>query len=123
MTTSEERMKILKMVSDGTITAEDAAKLLAAISKGSKQEQAAGTSNPRWLRVRVTEVDSGKQQVNVNLPFEMVQIGLRMGARFVPEMEGMDLGDLMQAIRSGVTGKIVDIIDDDEGQRVEVYVE
>ncbi|MBN1264834.1 MAG: hypothetical protein JXA25_05025 [Anaerolineales bacterium] len=122
MTTAQERMKILKMVAEGKITAEEASKLIAAISKSDKQEPVSGAS-PRWLRVKVTEVDSGKQQVNVNVPFEMIQIGLRMGARFVPEMDGVEIQELINAVQAGVTGKIVDIIDDDDGKRVEVYVE
>ena len=54
MTTAQERMKILKMVADGKITAEEAAKLLSAITKSEKQEPASST--PKWLRVKVTAV-------------------------------------------------------------------
>jgi hypothetical protein len=121
MTTAQERMKILKMVADGKITAEEAAKLLSAITKSEKQEPASGT--PKWLRVKVTDIDSGKQQVNVNLPFEMVQIGVRMGARFVPEMDGMEIEELLKVVKAGVTGKIADIIDDEDGQRIMLRLE
>jgi hypothetical protein len=30
---------------------------------------------------------------------------------------------LMDALRSGMTGKIVDVIDDEDGEHVEIYVE
>jgi len=73
--------------------------------------------------VRVTDVDSGKTAVNVNLPISLVNVGLRMGARFVPEMEGVSMDELEESIRQGVTGKIIDIVDEQERQRVEVYVE
>ena len=53
----------------------------------------------------------------------LVNVGLRLGARFVPEMEGLDVEELAEALRQGLTGKIIDVIDEDEGQRVEVYVE
>jgi hypothetical protein len=46
-----------------------------------------------------------------------------MGARFVPEMEGVSMNELEESIRRGVTGKIIDIVDEQERQRVEVYVE
>ena len=122
MTTAEERMKILKMVADGKISADEAAKLLSAISKSGKKVPESGEV-PRWMRVKVTEVNSGRQQVNVNLPFEMVQIGLRMGAKFVPDMDGLEVQDLRRAVQSGLTGKIIDVVDDEDGQRIEIYVE
>ena len=36
MATSDERMKILKMIDEGKISAEEGAKLLAALSSGSR---------------------------------------------------------------------------------------
>ncbi len=122
MTTAQERMKILKMVAEGTISAEEASKLLAAISKNTNQESTGG-KGPSWLRVKVTDVDSGKQQVNVNLPFEMVQIGMRLGARFVPEMDGFEMEELVNAMRGGITGKVIDVIDEEDGHHVEIFVE
>jgi len=124
MASPEERKKILKMVAEGKVTAEEAARLLAALSEPEKKKEAAPTgSEPRWLRVKVTDVNTGRAQVNVNLPFSMVQVGLKMGAKFVPDMEGVDLEGLSDAIRSGMTGKIIDIVDEEDAQRVEVYVE
>jgi hypothetical protein len=123
MATSEERMKILKMIEETKISAEEGARLLAALAKAERKRGAAGPGEGRWLRVRVTDVDSGKTAVNVNLPISLVNVGLRMGARFVPEMEGVSMDELEESIRQGVTGKIIDIVDEQERQRVEVYVE
>lgn len=123
MATSEERMKILKMVQEKKITAEDAVKLLSALEKAEQRQQSPGGSESRWLRVRITDMHSGKQSVNVNLPLGLVNVGLKMGARFIPDMEGVRVEELAEALRQGLTGKIMDIIDEDEGQRVEVYVE
>ena len=123
MASSEERLKILKMVEEGKISPEEAARLLAAVSKAERRRASTTSAEGRWLRVRVTDMDSGKMAVNVNLPVSLVNVGLRMGARFVPEMEGVSLNELDEAIRRGVTGKIIDIVDEQERQRVEVYVE
>jgi hypothetical protein len=46
-----------------------------------------------------------------------------MGARFAPDMEGVDYDTIMEAIRSGQQGKVIDITDDDDGERVEIFVE
>jgi hypothetical protein len=123
MVTSEERMKILKMVEDGKISAEDAAQLLKALSKQERRRTPPSESDARWLRVRITDLDSNRASVNVNLPINMVNVGLKMGARFIPEFEGLDLEELAEALRQGLTGKIVDVVDEEDRQHVEVYIE
>jgi hypothetical protein len=123
MATSEERMKILKMVQDRKITAEEGAKLLKALGKAEQRQTPSAEGESRWLRVRITDLNSGKASVNVNLPLGLVNVGLKMGARFIPDMEGIQVEELAEALRQGLTGKIIDVVDEEEGQRVEVYVE
>jgi len=127
MATTEERMQILKMVADGNITAEDGAKLLAALEpaqpKRDSRTASTGPSEPRWFRVRVTDLETGKNKVSVNLPMSLVDVGTRMGARFAPELEGVDFRDIIEQIRSGAQGKIIDVEDNEGGERVEIYVE
>jgi len=123
MTTAEERMKILKMIQEKKITAEEGAKLLAALGKSEQKQSTPAEGESRWLRVRITDLDSGKASVNINLPMGLVNVGLKMGARFVPNVEGIHAEELTEALRQGMTGKIMDILDEEEGQRVEVYVE
>jgi len=33
------------------------------------------------------------------------------------------MNNVMQAIRSGMTGKIIDVMDEEDGEHVEIYVE
>jgi hypothetical protein len=124
MATTEERMRILKMVEEKQITADEAAKLLEALrmagaGAASREEPA----KPRWLRIRVTDRATGRNKVNVNLPVGLIDVGLKMGARFAPDMAGMDLNAIQAAIREGMQGKIVEIDDDQDDERVEVFVE
>jgi hypothetical protein len=121
MATKEERLKILKLVEDGKITAEEGTRLLAAMSKGERKRST--TQDARWLRVRVTDLSSGKPAVNLTLPMGLVNVGLRVGAKFVPDVDGMDLEQVADALRQGLTGKVIDVTDEEEGQRVEIYVE
>lgn len=123
MATTEERLRILRLIEEGKITAEEGAQLLAALNKGSRRQASAGEADTRWLRVRVTDLRSGRPAVNVNLPLSLVNVGLRVGARFVPDVEGIDLTSVASALHQGVTGKIMDVVDEEEGQRVEIYVE
>ncbi|MBN1889838.1 MAG: hypothetical protein JW850_17715 [Thermoflexales bacterium] len=124
MTSVEERLQILKMVEEGKITAEEGAKLLSALSGGARGEKPAeGGAGARWFRVRVVDLDTGKDKVNVNIPMGLVNVGIKMGARFAPEIEGMDIDEIVSAIKSGAQGKIVDVIDEADGERVEIFVE
>jgi hypothetical protein len=123
MADKKERVKILKMIEEGKITAEEGSRLLAVLSKSKQVRTDVQVSEAKWLRIRVSDLDTGKTTVNVNLPVGLVDVGLRMGARFVPDMEGIELEELSEALRQGMMGKILDIVDEDEGQRVEIYFE
>ena len=126
MASTEERMKILNMVAEGKISAEEGAKLLGALEPTKKKEVSASITAPskaRWFRVRVTDLETGKNKVNVNLPMSLVDVGTRMGARFAPELEDMDFEDIIEQIKSGAQGKIIEVEDTEGGERVEIYVE
>jgi len=133
MATTEERIQILKMVQEGKISAEDAAQLLEALEDGDKTQVGRSESiptdspalgrPPRWLRVRVTDSDTGRSRVNVRLPISMVKIGIKMGTRFSPEIEGLDANELVRLIEAGEIGQIVDVQDDKDGEHVEVFLE
>ena len=61
--------------------------------------------------------------MNINIPMGLVNVGMKMGARFTPEVEGLDFDELVGTIRSGAQGKVMDIVDEEEGERVEIFVE
>ena len=126
MASTEERMQILKMIEQGKISATEGAELLRALdqeSRSPKNEPLKGASAPRWFRVRVTDMNSGRNKVNVNIPMGLVNVGIKMGARFAPEMEGVEYQQIMEAIKSGQQGKVMDVTDDESGERIEIFVE
>ncbi len=126
MASAEERMQILRMIEEGKISAAEGAELLRALDKsgrGTKTEPLKGSSSPRWFRVRVTDTGTGRNKVNVNIPMGLVNVGIKMGAKFAPEIEGTEYENIMEAIRSGQQGKIMDIFDEEDGERVEIFVE
>lgn len=126
MTTSEDRIQILNMVSERIISAEEGAKLLAALEPEQKREldqSITGPSRPRWVRVRVTDLETGRSKVNINLPMGLVEVGARLGARFAPELQGMDIHEIVEQVKNGAQGKIVEVEDMEDGERVEIYIE
>lgn len=148
---TKDRMQILNMIAEGSMTAEEGAKLLEAAGKGEttlKVEQHSEIESepvslessappqryegiedldsayrkPSRLRVHVISKD-GHSKVNVNLPLSLVDIGLRIGGRFVPELKDMDdeMATIMDALKHDVHGKIIEV--EDEEEHVEIYLE
>lgn len=122
-----EKLQILKMLQDNKISADEASRLLTALEEPQvKVTTTAGGA--KWIRVRVTDLDTGKAKVNVNLPIALIDVALNIGMKFVPEnamgqVNGVDVQQLFDAIKQGAVGKLVEVEDDDEGIRVEVIVE
>jgi hypothetical protein len=116
---NEERMRILKMLEEKKITAEQAEKLLESLG-----EPASGSG--KFLKVKVWDMNRDKLKVNVTIPLSLVKWGMR----FVPESaqvkmraKNIDLEAVTQAIDKDLSGKIVEVDDEDEGEHVEVYIE
>jgi len=127
MATTEERMKILKMIEEGKLIAEEGAKLLSALSAAQAKTQGVsgelGIGAARWLRVRVTDVNTGRSKATVQIPISLIDAGMKIGAHFAPEIDGVRMDELIAALRTGMTGKIVDVTDDEDGEHVEIFVE
>jgi len=133
MVASDERLKVLTMVQEGKITAEEAVQLLEALEESNsdiKRRPSQPAAPPgylsrsgKWLQMRVTDTDTGKIRVNVRLPLGVVKAGLKMGMRFVPEAEGLNKEELLNAIEQGSAGKVFDLIDEKDGEHIEVFIE
>jgi len=123
MATTEERMKILKMIEEGKVSAEEGAKLLAALASANRPQGGLSASGAKWLRVRVTEVNTGRSKATVQIPISLMEAGMKIGAHFAPEIDGVNMDQLMEALRTGMTGKIIDVTDDEDGEHVEIFVE
>jgi hypothetical protein len=115
-----ERNRILKMVESGQVSANEAAQLLDALGP---TPRSAERQRSRLVRVRVTNLHTGRQTANVTIPVSLVNVGLRLGARLAPQLSGSALDDLVRSIESGATGRILEWQDLEEGERVELIVE
>jgi hypothetical protein len=123
MTTAEERMRILQMIQDGKITAEEGATLLQALGSGKPKTPPSPGRDPRLLRVRITDLHSGKTKVNVNIPMGLVHVGVKLGARFAPSSSEINYNEILDAIKGGASGKVADVEDVESGEHVEIWVE
>jgi hypothetical protein len=126
MVTSEERMKILNMINEGKITAGEGSNLLSALTQRSEKPKKASKRalTSQWLRVQVTDMSTGKAKVNVNVPMKLVDAGLNIAAQFIDEVESGQMMDAVkEALAENIQGKIVDVIDEEDQEHVEIFIE
>jgi hypothetical protein len=128
-TTGDERMEILRLVEEGAINAEEAGRLLDALSLsergpagpgGPGAPRDFGPARARQVRIRVSDSESGKSRVNLVLPLGLVDAGLGVARRFAPDRLS-DVGFIREGLLSGAIGPILDV--DENGERVEITIE
>lgn len=118
----EERLQILKMVEDQSISPEEAARLLEALDRTDRKraQTRQHQPGPRNIRIKVTDVGSKRTDVDITLPLGLVNTIVSMANRFAPGRVP-DLSALQGQIEEGFVGTLVDI---ENGQdRVQIMVE
>jgi hypothetical protein len=126
---SEERLMILKLLKDGKINADEAARLLEVVdvnkSKAdrSQEEPEIEKGRGKYFHVKITDAATGKIRANIRIPLSVMGAGAKFGAHFAPQIEGLEEEDIMRLVRSGEVGKVLDVFDDEDGEHVEIYIE
>jgi hypothetical protein len=133
---SEERLEILRLVENQTVTAEEAGRLLEALDRTDRANRASQATAPYMpspplppeaprasggsVRIRITDVASGKAKINLVLPHRLVDSGVKLAKRLAPE-HMLDGREIRRSIEEGYWGPLLDITDDEK--RVEIIVE
>ncbi len=87
-----------------------------------EQAATAEAGRPGWLRVRVRNLETGKNKVTVNIPVGMVQFGLRVANKFSPEQD-IDFNGMADMIARGERGTIVEVEDEESNEHVLIYLD
>jgi hypothetical protein len=121
----ENRIEILKMVESGMISTNEASTLLDALDQAEQSivpPESAVRSGRKvsHVRIRITDTKTGHSHVNVVLPLGLVDAGLGVMRRFVPNADE-NMGLIRNALMSGDLGPLVTVEDGDE--RVEIIAE
>jgi hypothetical protein len=119
MASSAERMTILRMVEQGKISAEDGARLLAALGERNQAEDQPRPNvfdTSHNLLVRVTDLGTNRQKVNVKLPVGLLQLAWR----WLPSSAQAQFEKVQAAIDAGQVGQLIEVVDQDSGVRVEI---
>lgn len=117
----EDRRRILEMVQAGTITADEAARLLDAL-RNQPQTSEWQRRKPRWVRIRVTDTVNNRIRLNLTLPVGVVRAGLRAGGGLVG-VDALDAGELEEMLNRGEMGHILDAHGQNDNERVEIFIE
>ena len=122
---SEEKRIILEMVKEGKISVEEAEKLLDKANSGESFEETPKIKKPnskRFLRVRVTEED--KVKANVNIPIALAEVGLNLIPKDKLKVDGkqINMDQILKLIEEGTEGELVNIDAEDEGKNYKVNI-
>ena len=126
----QEKLKILKMVEEKKISAEEAATLLEALEgcQGKPEQPHAAQKDirNRVIKIKVSDLDSGRVRVNLCLPVTIAHIITSL----IPDQElermeehGINVNSIMKAIESDATGKVFDVEDEMNRAHVEISIE
>jgi hypothetical protein len=118
---SGEQDRILKLLEEKKVTAEEAARLLDAVKRSD-----GGSASNRFIKVRVTERGGDRPKVNVTVPVGLVRWAMKLApdsAKAKFNEQEIDMQAVSDALERGITGKIVDVEDEEKGQHVEVWLE
>jgi len=81
--------------------------------------------NARWLHLRISEGGKRKIAFSFPLPLGLAAWGLRIAQPFVPQLRETGVDDLTIALRDNLSNDeplFIDVKDDEQGERVQVYI-
>lgn len=135
---SEERRRILKMVAEGKITAEEAEKLLETLERSAEKSRSEKSGKaPSFFVVKVSPKNSRGDKVDIRIPMALLRAGVKMSSLLPFEVRdrvgdklkdkglNIDLKDIdsgnIEPIFTALTETSIDI--DEEDETVRIYCE
>lgn len=123
----DEKLRILKMVEDGTITAEQAAELMAALGAAPGDDALRGSYDKKMFRILVDGLSGDK--VKIQFPVGAVKKILKVTGKLpIPEkdLQGIDLSEMMDAVaeclEAEIEGDFVNV-EAADGTTVRIFVD
>ena len=124
----EEKRRILEMVKEGKINAEEAARLLEALNPSPEPQKSA-----RKLKIQIFEEGRDKPKVNIAIPLKLAKFGMN----FIPKngridahlgSSNLDLSkvnwqEILEMAAAGETGELFYMeVDEDNGKNVIIRI-
>jgi hypothetical protein len=127
----DELATLLRLVSEGKLSAEEAAPIIEALGRHATPPPPEPPSPPapaggspgkgsvRGRRVRIQVTERGRRVVDVRVPLAFAA----MAARMVPGIPDSYAALIKEAVESDTVGPIVDIAEDEDGDAVLISIE
>ena len=124
------KTEILNQLKSGAISTEEAMKLLDSatpevevVEEVVPVAKKANTGKRKFIRIRVSDPEKG-EKVNIRLPLGLVDMGLKMGAKFDDSgaLKNIDPEEIRALLEDDSLDKIVDI-EGENGETVEIMIE
>ena len=132
---NEERKLILQMLKDGTISVEEAERLMDAIPAEEEPYTArSGQSGAEPRKISILIEEDGRQTVNLRLPFSLIKSGLKLGkaatalglrhvrdeeeAALFESIQEIDIDQILASLKSGEISLPHAIVDMDDGKKL-----
>jgi hypothetical protein len=135
---NEERKKVLDMLADGKISADEAERLINALENKTTETSPQTTLSetldnlPRYLFVKVDAVDGDK--VNIRVPLKLVKAGIKLQALLPQDAQdkinaklnekGINLDDFKDENFKDILDALTEFelnVDDKKGDKVRIY--
>lgn len=124
----DDKRKILEMVAEGKIKAEEAAKLLEALNPESPKPM----KKRRKIKFQIIEEGAAKPKINIAIPLNLAKFGMN----FIPKNGKMDANfsgsnidlsqinwkEIIEMAASGETGELFYMEVDDDGKTVIIKI-
>ncbi len=121
----EEQRRILKMVEEGKISAEEAHRLLSVLASPTESQDPSQKKRKfRWFRIRVVDE---KETVNIRIPWALIKWAIHFApAKTQAKLKEMDI-DLRELLKTVEqenfeAGEILDV-ESTDGTHVKIWVE
>jgi hypothetical protein len=122
----DELATVLRLVSEGKLSAEDAAPIIEALGRHRVPPPETPTPPPgsvpgkgRGRRVRIQVTERGRHVVDVRVPLAFAA----MAARMVPGIPDSYAAMIEQAVETDAIGPIVDVAENEDGDGVLISIE
>src|SRR5690625_4468454 len=124
---NEEMIKVLRMVEEGKIGADEGSQLIQLIKDDTSKSGSEGNYSEKSVRIKVLAEDVTK--VNLTIPLKLIQVLLKIGKGItasIPEagkyLTDVDFDVITEAIEQQIEGNIIDL-ETEEGDRVLISIE
>jgi len=76
-----------------------------------------------YLNVKVTRLHNQEPRVNIRIPLSIVGLGLALGSRFAPELNELDLDEIIEDLQVLQDGTILEVQDLKEDEHVLISID